>query len=221
MTKKKNLKFILAFCLIAVVSALTMSLTGAWFTSNKYVGGTVTMGVVDIDIYNGTTSVGNNATFMSKTALPGDKILSNALTIKSTKINTSAFIRLTVFVTNASVGYVGTSATSGGVDHLLPGSPNEWYKLSNDTVTINSVVYARITYVLATSASAATAKSAADIKAGTGLAIYSNGIYILNSSTSTAGFSFYIRVDAIQTSGVTATPTGVNNALGAVAKWDA
>ncbi len=218
MTKKKNLKFILAFCLIAVVSALTMSLTGAWFTSNKYVGGTVKMGVVDIDIYNGTTSVGNIATFMSKTALPGDKILTGALTLKSANATTSAFLRLTVFVTNASVNNVGTSATAGGVNNLSPGS--SWYKVSNDTVSVSSVSYARITYVLGTS-SAATAKSAADIKAGTGLDIYSGGIYILSSSTSTAVFSIYIRVDAIQSSGITATPTGVNNALGAVAKWDA
>ena len=69
--------------------------------------------------------------------------------------------------------------------------------------------------------SAATAKSADDIKAGTGLDIYSGGIYILKTSTSTAGFSIYIRVDAIQSSGITATPNGVNDALGAVAKWDA
>lgn len=218
MTKKKNLKFILAFCLIAVVSALTMSLTGAWFTSNKHVGGTVTMGVVDINIYNGTTSVGNNATFMSKTALPGDKILTSALTLKSANATTSAFLRLTVFVTNASVNNVGTSATAGGVNNLSPGS--SWYKVSNDTVSVGGVSYARITYVLGTS-SAATAKSAADIKAGTGLDIYSGGIYILSSSTSTAGFSIYIRVDAIQSSGITATPTGVNSALGAVTKWDA
>ena len=218
MTKKKNLKFILAFCLIAVVSALTMSLTGAWFTSNKYVGGEVKMAKVDINIYSGSTSVGNNATFMSKTALPGDKILSSALTLKSADATTSAFLRLTVFVTNASVNYVGTSATAGGVNNLSPGS--SWYKESNDTVTVSSVSYAKITYVLGTS-SAATAKSAADIQAGTGLDIYSTGIYVLNTSTSTAAFNIYIRVDAIQSSGITATPAGVNSALGTVAKWDA
>ena len=209
MIKKKNLKTILAFCLVAVVSALTMAMTSAWFTSSKYVGGTITMAKVDVDIYNGSTSVGNNTSFMTKTALPGEKILSNALTLKSTTITTSVYLRLTVFVTNASVNYVGTSATNGGVNYLSPS--NDWYKVSNETVTVSSISYARITYVLGTS-SAATSKTAANVKEG--LTIYSNGIYIINSSTSTAGFNVYLRVDAIQTSGVTATPAGVNSALG-------
>ncbi len=215
MTKKKNLKFILAFCLVAVVSALTMAMTGAWFTSNKYVGGTVTMAKVDIDIYNGDTSVGNNASFMSKAALPGDRILNSALTLKSTTISTSAYLRLTVFVTKTAVDLVGTSATAGGVNNMSPGG--SWYKLESDDVTVSSTVYTRITYILGSSSTTLTSKSADDIQHGRGLDIYSGGIYILSSSTSTVGFNIYIRVDAVQSTSVGTTADAVNTAMGGYA----
>lgn len=139
MTKKKNLKFILAFCLVAVVSALTMAMTGAWFTSNKYVGGTVTMAKVDIKLYKrkGSTDTlieNNGSTALNvSAALPSAKILfnddaSNQLVIKSAECTTSVYLRMTVFVTTAAIN--GKWISQSADDTTVNLTPTGWKQYS-------------------------------------------------------------------------------------------
>lgn len=220
MTKKKNLKFILAFCLIAVVSALTMSLTGAWFTSNKYVGGTVTMAKVDVKLYkrNGSTDTeltnGSTTALNVSSALPTSKILfndnaSNKLVIKSADCNTPVYLRMTVFVTAAAVTncWISQSVTDTTTNLL----PSGWKQYGSTTSSPSG--YTAYTYTYGTNGN--TAATEANMTAG--IAVYTSGLWVPQNAVPTSNFSVYIRVDAVQSTGVGTAVADIIAAMGGVA----